>query len=122
MGKQPIRSRYSRMKHTRLKITIAITALVCAISGSADVTTKKEATPDDWNRSVTLQPMNLSKSGQITAFSKENQLRCWQHGDLIVLENDWKPVDAGKGKLMKSGSKKLHAYDYGETFCIYLGG
>ena len=95
---------------------------MCSMSGSADVTTKKEATPDDWNRSVKLQPMNSSKSGQTTAFSKENQLRCWQHGFLIVDEKDWKPVDVDKGRLLKNGSKKLHAYDYGETFCIYLGG
>ncbi len=110
------------MKNKRLTITIAISALLFSAHTMADVTTNEEAKPDDWNRSVKLQPMNERKTGKATAFSKENQLRCWQHGDLIVLENDWKPVDSGKGSLMRNGSKRLHAYDYGETFCIYLGG
>ncbi|MGI9316105.1 MAG: hypothetical protein ACR2QW_02135 [bacterium] len=110
------------MKHTRLTITIAMTGLLVSGFSLADVTTNEDANPDDWNRSVKLQPMNKSNTGQVTAFSKENQLRCWQAGDLIVLENGWKPVDSGKGSLMSNGSKRLHAYDYGETFCIYLGG
>ncbi len=106
------------------KFSLAALGLALA-SGSclADVTTNQEAKPDDWNRSVQLQPMNSQQSSNgSTVFSKENQLRCWQHGDLIVLENDYKPVDPAKGRLLSRGGKDLHAFDYGETFCIYLGG
>ncbi len=101
-----------------------MTALIFSAQAMADVTTNEKAKPDDWNRSVQMKPMSASKSGQVTDFpySSDNQLRCWQKGDLIVLENDWKPVDSGKGSLLRNGSKRLHAYDYGETFCIYLGG
>lgn len=88
----------------------------------ADVTTNKDAKPDNWNRSIKLQPLNTQQDSNVAKYSKDNQLRCWQNGDLIVLENDWKPVDSNRGRLLSSGTKKLHTYDYGETFCIYLGG
>lgn len=88
----------------------------------AEVTTNKEAKPDDWNKAIKLTPLSAPQTNGSTAFSKANQLRCWQHGDLIVLENDFRPIDGSKGKLMSKGSKALHAYDYGETFCVYLGG
>lgn len=88
----------------------------------ADVKKNQEAKPDDWTKSLALQPLNSQQQNSGAGFGKENQLRCWQNGDLIVLENDWKPVDPGKGRLLSNGARKLHAFDYGETFCIYLGG
>ena len=88
----------------------------------ADVKKNQDAKPDDWNRSIALQPLNSQQKTNVGGFGKENQLRCWQNGDLIVLESGWKPVDPSKGSLLSSGAKKLHAFDYGETFCIYLGG
>jgi len=110
------------MKHYKITISAILAGMLFAAPGMADVTTTKDAKPDDWNRSIKLQPLNAKQSQNVSAFDKTNQLRCWQHGDLIVLENDWKPVDSGKGSLMSKGSKRLHAYDYGDTFCIYLGG
>jgi hypothetical protein len=112
------------MKTRKLhKLTMA--ALGLTFTGGlalADVTTNKDAKPDDWNRSVQLQPMNSKQKTDNMIFSKENQLRCWQHGILIAMENGYKPVDPSRGRLLQKGSTDLHAYDYGETFCIYLGG
>ena len=110
------------MKIKQLKLAAALTTAFIAGPVLADVTTNKDAEPDNWNRSIKLQPLNAKQDGNVAKFSKNDQLRCWQNGDLIVLENDWKPVDSNKGKLLTSGSRKLHTFDYGETFCIYLGG
>ncbi len=114
------------MKIERYIQTSAIAASLVSILfvgvASADVTTNQQAKPDDWNKVIKAQPLQVTKRQGSSAFNKSNQLRCWQHGDLIVLENDFRPVDGSKGKLLSKGSKSLHAFDYGETFCIYLGG
>ena len=127
MAKQHIRSRYSRMKtakHIRNSaIVLSTISLLASGAAFAEVKTNQQAAPDDWNKAFKAQPLNAKQTKGASAFDKSNQLRCWQHGDLIVLENNFKPVDGGsKGKLMSNGSKTLHAYDYGETFCVYLGG
>jgi hypothetical protein len=112
------------MKTRKLHTTIAAALGFSLAAGAAlaDVTTNQEAKPDDWNRSIQLQPMNSKQKSDVAVFTKENQLRCWQHGDLIVMENGFTPVEPGKGRLLRKGSTALHAFDYGETFCIYLGG
>lgn len=127
MAKQLIRSRYSRMKTVRYfktsAIAVSLLSLLAAGTAYADVTTNQQAKPDDWNKAFKLQPLNAKQKKQgASVFDKSNQLRCWQHGDLIVLENGFKPVDGNKGKLLSKGSNSLHAFDYGETFCVYLGG
>jgi len=103
-------------------IAASLASLLFAGAASADVTTNQQAKPDDWNKAIKAQPLKVNQRQGSNAFNKSNQLRCWQHGDLIVLESDFKPIDGSKGKLLSNGSKSLHAFDYGETFCIYLGG
>ncbi len=110
------------MKTLRHTTSIVMALAFLSAPVMADVKKNQEAKPDDWTRSIALQPLNSQQQNGSAGFSKENQLRCWQNGDLIVLENDWKAVDPGKGRLLSNGAKKLHAFDYGETFCIYLGG
>ena len=110
------------MKTLRLTTAIAMALALTSAPAMADVKKNQEAKPDDWNKSIALQPLNTQQKSSYAGFSKDNQLRCWQNGELIVLENDWKAVDPSKGRLLSNGSKKLHAFDYGETFCIYLGG
>ncbi len=111
-------------KRTGSVLALGLAMFLTGGSATAEVTTNKEAKPDDWNKKLILQPLNANakQAGNSTAYSKTQQLRCWQHGDLIVLENNFRPVDGGKGKLMTKGSENLYAYDYGETFCVYLGG
>ncbi|MBX2868101.1 MAG: hypothetical protein KTR18_05475 [Acidiferrobacterales bacterium] len=111
------------VKHIRTSaIALSMISLLASGATLAEVKTNQQAAPDDWNKAFKNQPLNAKKTKGASAFDKSNQLRCWQHGDLIVLENDFRPVDGGKGKLLSKGSKTLHAYDYGETFCVYLGG
>ncbi len=107
---------------SRILIACVVMALSLQAQAGTELNGKQEVKPDNWNRSVKLQPMTAKQAANVGKFSKNNQLRCWQNGDLIVLENDWKPVDSKQGRLLSNGSKKLHTYDYGETFCIYLGG
>lgn len=51
---------------------------------------------------------------------KKNQLRCWQDGDLIVAENDWKLLDKSQAKVLHKANQKLYFYNFNETFCIYI--
>jgi len=87
-------------------IAASLVSLLFVGIAHADVTTNQQAKPDDWNKVIKAQPLSVNQRQSSSAFNKSNQLRCWQHGDLIVLENDFKPVDGGKGKLLSRGSKR----------------
>lgn len=50
-----------------------------------------------------------------------SQFRCWQQGQLIIDEVNFIPLDPSSLLLLKQGNTKLRAYDYGETFCLFIG-
>jgi len=50
-----------------------------------------------------------------------NTLRCWQDGKLIVAEHQWRVAFDSHPLLINQQSKKIYTFDYGETFCIFLG-
>ncbi|MGH1543142.1 MAG: hypothetical protein ACRBHB_22180 [Arenicella sp.] len=53
--------------------------------------------------------------------AKENMLRCWQNGELILAEHNWTNTVNANPILINKEKQKIYAFDYGETFCVYLG-
>lgn len=53
-------------------------------------------------------------------FSNSSQFKCWQSGKLIVQEVNFQPA-AAKEKILTRNNKSLVGYDFGETFCMYIG-
>jgi len=51
-----------------------------------------------------------------------NTMRCWQNGELILAEHKWMNTVAANPILINKKQQKMYVYDYGETFCMYLGG
>jgi len=49
-------------------------------------------------------------------------LRCWQDGVLIVAEKDWNLMAAQAPILISDKSQKAYAFNYSDTFCLYIGG
>lgn len=62
-----------------------------------------------------------SAVNQSAQFDKSKLLRCWQEGELIVAENHWELKDPSAGVLMTQNGKKMSVFQFGETFCMYLG-
>ncbi len=54
--------------------------------------------------------------------SADKTLRCWQDGILIVAEHDWSLAVAQTPILTNKNSKKAYAFNYSDTFCLYIGG
>lgn len=53
--------------------------------------------------------------------AKVNTMRCWQNGELILAENNWLNAIGTSPVLINNNQEKMYAFDYGETFCMYLG-
>jgi len=54
-------------------------------------------------------------------FNKSQLLRCWQYGELIVAENGYaNPSSLGQA-IVSKGSQKLTGFNFGDTFCLYMG-
>ena len=75
------------------------------------------AVSTDQKHSVTINPPSRTSTALVNV---ENQLRCWQNGKLIVLENGWHLNNTPNDFVMRNHSQKLYIYDYGDTFCLYL--
>ena len=59
------------------------------------------------------------KSAQ-QAWIKPRQVRCWQHGRLIVEENDWYVQKMGQHVSFSKGENQaLYLFNFNDTFCIY---
>jgi len=55
------------------------------------------------------------------AVNKKQLFRCWQYGELIVAENGFtNPGPAGQ-KVLSKGGEVITGFDFGETFCLYMG-
>ncbi|MGH1426368.1 MAG: hypothetical protein ACRBEE_00345 [Arenicella sp.] len=61
----------------------------------------------------------LLNKQQVT--TEENTLRCWQDGTLILAEHNWENVVKNNPMLKNRTQQKLYTFDYGETFCVYIG-
>ena len=104
-----------------IKLIILATILFGAIGISHSEIIRHEnfkAKPEMNNVTIIDRP-DLHNSDYIY---KKNQLRCWQDGDLIVVENGWQPTEGYKKVIMSKENKNLYFYDYGETFCLYTEG
>jgi len=53
---------------------------------------------------------------------KRKLLRCWQYGRLIVAENGFQAPGASGQVMLTRGAERMTGFDFGETFCLYLGG
>ncbi len=54
-------------------------------------------------------------------FDQHKLLRCWQDGKLIMAENGWN-ANSQQGKIiMSKGNQKMSVFEFGNTFCVYLG-
>jgi len=69
------------------------------------------------NKSISINQNTLKEH----KLDKNKLFRCWQYGQLIVAENGFRaPGSAGQTLLSKGGSR-LTGFDFGETFCLYMG-
>ena len=62
-----------------------------------------------------------NKVNQQAQFDKSRLLRCWQEGELIVAENEWDLIDQKASAFMVQDGKEMSIYNFGTTFCMYLG-
>ncbi len=53
--------------------------------------------------------------------NKKQLFRCWQYGELIVAENGFTGPGAAGQALLSKGGQKMTGFDFGETFCLYMG-
>ncbi len=109
------------MKQTMIVNVLVVACVFTTQVVIAEVKTNADAPPDSWNGPEQRQATAKSQEKVIT-MNEANQMRCWQWGRLIIQVNDLQPASAQKGEFMVKGSDKLRAYDFGETFCLYLGG
>lgn len=58
---------------------------------------------------------------QQAQFDKSRLLRCWQEGELIVAENKWDLIDQKTSAFMVQDGKEMSVFNFGTTFCMYLG-
>lgn len=57
-----------------------------------------------------------------TVNGAKKTLRCWQEGVMIVAEQDWNLAVTHAPILVNNKSQKAYAFDYSDTFCLYIGG
>lgn len=55
-------------------------------------------------------------------FDKRKLLRCWQYGQLIVAENGYQSPGPSGQTILTKGASRMTGFDFGDTFCLYLGG
>ncbi len=105
------------MKIKKLIFVPAIILLLASV-GYAEVTQHKSAPPVNSDGiSTTINRPSVEKSA---VNYKKDQLRCWQDGDLIVVENNWRLGDKSQARVLYKGKQKLYFYDFGATFCIFI--
>ena len=53
---------------------------------------------------------------------KNKPFRCWQDGELIIAESNWNQIPELGAFVMTKGRQRMKVYEFGDTFCLYLGG
>ena len=88
-----------------------------------DTSSKSTVIKSFSKKSAATKPAALTRNPTLkeAKFDKHNLLRCWQDGELIMAENGWKYSTDKGTTIMSKGNSSMVAFDYGETFCIYLG-
>lgn len=81
------------------------------------------------NKSHAIDRVAIPNAGNVSSltnqeaqFDKENLLRCWQKGELIVNESGLELAEGNElsGLEFSKKGRKIRAYQYGETFCMYF--
>jgi len=115
-----------------MKKLIIPAAICAAIVGSVSVSAEfkyAQATADqnsvgDARSSEHLLgqiPRTTDPANQEAQFDKSKLLRCWQRGKLIVAENGWQLINQSSDTIMSKGKGRMTVYNFGDTFCMYLG-
>jgi len=69
------------------------------------------------NKSISIYNNTLNEH----KLDKNKLFRCWQYGQLIVAENGFNTPGPDGKVLLSKGGTRLTGFDFGETFCIYMG-
>ncbi len=84
------------------------------------------AVPRVNSNSVVVKSVNDVTPGNTTfkdhQFDKRKLLRCWQYGQLIVAENGYQSPGPSGQVMLTKGAERMTGFDFGDTFCLYLGG
>lgn len=88
------------------------------VSTNSDIPLPSQAKP-----AVRKKLANASTRNKTKEFSgnKNQLLRCWQYGELIVAENGLSAPGPTGQKILSKGGKQLTGFDFGETFCLHMG-
>lgn len=82
------------------------------------VVPKESAANITHHESVVGRSDDINKSAD---FDKSELIRCWQEGELIVAENGWLNPNNSGAVILERGNQKMSVWEFGETFCMYLG-
>jgi hypothetical protein len=102
--------------------TLIATSVFASGIAIAEVSLHDSKTAPDSMGSALTKALDKKNPEKLKTMYGKDQFRCWQYGDLIVDERDWKLSQSGKAGLLKKNGKNLYTFDYGETFCMYVQG
>lgn len=103
----------------KIKESFAATIIGLLVMNTGNAEVKQHQSADPVKRDGVSATINRPSVEKNAVKYKKDQLRCWQDGDLIVVENNWKLKDTSQA-MMTKGRQALYSYNFGETFCIYI--
>ena len=116
------------MKIKAILTTIVLVAVSASVFAEVQYLNKKAADETVAARKNAQRQLHqesvvgvTNQVNQQAQFDKSRLLRCWQEGELIVAENDWDLIDEKVSAFMVQNGKEMSVYNFGTTFCMYLG-
>lgn len=108
-------------KLTKVVLLSLLLGIACGAQAELERLPSSVILPEKKPTIRNVGPAVTQKSIKDYSLDKNQLFRCWQYGQLIVAENGFRgPGPAGQTLLSKNG-KRLTGFDFGETFCLYMG-